>query len=83
MARVKREFFPNADVASSTVEIADLVGVGEIAVLVHIGHRDAGVQAQSTDGGAARKIRGVRRTQDIVDGAAVSDHHRVECGAVG
>ncbi len=30
--RVKREFFPNADVASSTVEVADLIGVGEIEI---------------------------------------------------
>lgn len=32
VARVKREFFPNADVASSTVEVADLIGVGEIEI---------------------------------------------------
>ena len=32
MGRVKREFFPNADVASSTVEVADLIGVGEIEI---------------------------------------------------
>lgn len=32
VSRVKREFFPNADVASSTVEVVDLVGVGEIEI---------------------------------------------------
>jgi enamine deaminase RidA (YjgF/YER057c/UK114 family) len=31
-ASVKREFFPNADVASSTVEVAGLIGVGEIEI---------------------------------------------------
>ena len=32
VARVKQEFFPKADIASSTVEVADLVGVGEIEI---------------------------------------------------
>ena len=32
VSRVKREFFPKADVASSTVEVADLIGVGEIEI---------------------------------------------------
>ncbi len=32
VSRVKREFFPNADVASSTVEVAGLIGVGEIEI---------------------------------------------------
>ncbi len=32
VGRVKREFFPNADVASTTVEIADLIGVGKIEI---------------------------------------------------
>ena len=32
VSRVKREFFPRADVASSTVEVAGLIGVGEIEI---------------------------------------------------
>ncbi len=32
VSRVKREFFPMADIASSTVEVADLLGVGEIEI---------------------------------------------------
>jgi enamine deaminase RidA (YjgF/YER057c/UK114 family) len=32
VSRVKREFFPGADVASSTVEVAGLIGVGEIEI---------------------------------------------------
>ncbi len=32
VSRVKREFFPNADIASSTVEVAGLIGVGEIEI---------------------------------------------------
>ncbi len=32
VSRVKREFFPKADVASSTVEVAGLIGVGEIEI---------------------------------------------------
>ncbi len=32
VSRVKREFFPKADVASSTVEVAALIGVGEIEI---------------------------------------------------
>ena len=32
VSRVKREFFPNSDVASSTVEVAGLIGVGEIEI---------------------------------------------------
>ncbi len=31
-ASVKREFFPRADVASSTVEVAGLIGVAEIEI---------------------------------------------------
>ena len=32
VSQVKREFFPKADVASSTVEVAGLIGVGEIEI---------------------------------------------------
>ncbi len=32
VSSVKREFFPRADVASSTVEVAGLIGVGEIEI---------------------------------------------------
>ena len=32
VSNIKREFFPNADVASSTVEVAGLGGVGEIEI---------------------------------------------------
>ncbi len=32
VSRVKREFFPSANVASTTVEVAGLVGVGEIEI---------------------------------------------------